>query len=67
MKSHDINKGYKDAWCGENCTLGDRAAKVCGRRHNFATIATITEPFLDVEYAWKTVARIMADGGSFRI
>jgi len=59
-------EGYKAAWCGENCTLDGRPARIVGKRHPFAMVSTIDPPFIDIEYSWATVARIMADGGKFK-
>ena len=66
MKSESTINAHRDAWCGERCTLAGRPARVVGRRHPVATVATLAEPWADAEYSWPAVARIMADGGNFK-
>lgn len=53
-------------WVGADCTLDGRRAMVCGRRNDFATVATLEGPLTSVEFAWETVARVMAVTGKFR-
>ena len=52
-------------YVGADCTLDGKPATVCGRLNAFATVAQYPHG-LRVEYAWPTVARIMASGGTFR-
>ena len=50
---------------GEMCTLNGRRAKVMGRLNEFATIGTLEEPFISVEFSWSAVDRIMNNGSNF--
>lgn len=47
-------------------TLNGKPAKVSGARLQFATVATLNSDGAAVEFAWPTVARIIAAGGKFK-
>lgn len=50
-------------------TLDDRPARVTGYRNDFATVTSVSEsndPARSAEWAWPTIARIVAKGGSFQ-
>jgi hypothetical protein len=50
---------------GEHCTLDGKDATICGRRLEAGIVAELPSGNR-VEYAWPTIARVMADGGEFR-
>lgn len=49
--------------CEATVTLDGMPARVCGARNDFATVRNAR---YGVEFAWPTVARIVAAGGQFR-
>ena len=52
-------------YAGKQCTLDGAPASILGRMNRFATIASLNSA-LRAEYAWETVARVMAKDGAFR-
>jgi hypothetical protein len=50
----------------EDVTLDGQPAMIMGARNAFATVATLHIGGPAVEFAWPTVARIVADGAAFR-
>jgi hypothetical protein len=50
--------------CTAAVTLDGAPAMVCGVQERFATVATLDGKW-SAEWAWETVARIVADGGAF--
>jgi hypothetical protein len=58
-----------DAWkwdlCEARVTLNGERAKISGARNDYATIR-IASSGLGCDWAWETVARIVAAGGDFR-
>lgn len=53
-------------YVGADCTLDGERATICGRRNDFATVATIPDG-PRYEYAWATVAHVMTEKeGAFR-
>jgi len=46
-------------------TLNGERAVICGARHDVATVRAISSG-LGCEWAWPTVARIVANGGAFK-
>jgi len=51
-------------YAGARCTLNGAPATIGGRQLDFAHVGQIDGP-LRVEYAWQTVAHVMAAGGAF--
>lgn len=51
--------------CDAHVTLNGNPAIVCGTHNDFATVATLPNG-ARYEYAWATVARIVANGGAFK-
>lgn len=47
-------------------TLDGKPAKVSGARKQFATVATLDTDGPAIEFAWPTVARVVAAGGAFK-
>lgn len=47
-------------------TLDGKPATIRGVRNQFATVATVAVDGPAVEFAWTTVARVVANGGAFR-
>jgi len=62
-----ITERLANKHAGELCTLNGRSAKVVDRLNEFATIGTLEEPFISVEFAWPTVERVINNGGKFRV
>lgn len=54
-----------DRFAGRDCTLNGIPARICGRLHRFATVATVSG-LCSVEFAWPTVERIMERDGQFQ-
>lgn len=50
----------------EDVTLDGKPAMIMGARNAFATVATLNVDGPAVEFAWPTVARIVANGGAFK-
>lgn len=46
-------------------TLDGKPAKISGARQQFAVVATLNPDGPAVEFAWTTVARVVANGGQF--
>ena len=46
-------------------TLNGKPAKINGRREPFASVCELNGP-LKVEFAWRTVKNIIANGGQFK-
>jgi hypothetical protein len=53
------------ALCDATVTLNGHPARVLGYRHPFAHVAD-TATGLSAEWAWETVARIVAKDGAFK-
>jgi hypothetical protein len=53
------------ALTGASVTLDGRPAKITGYRREFATVTDRADPVRSAEWAWSTVARIVARGGGF--
>jgi hypothetical protein len=53
------------ALCGARVTLDGRPAKIGGARCDFAAVSVLPDG-PSYEFAWPTVARIVAIGGDFR-
>jgi len=51
--------------CDTRVTLDGKPAKIGGARNEFATVRLIRSG-LSAEFAWPTVARIVARGGEFK-
>lgn len=49
----------------EHVTLDGKPAIITGSKQRFATVAQLGSA-LKVEFAWATVARIVANGGAFK-
>lgn len=52
--------------CAAHVTLDGKPAKIIGARLSGAIIFALDAPAEGVEFAWPTVARIVANGGAFR-
>jgi hypothetical protein len=50
----------------QHVTLNGKPAKISGARQQFAMVATLNSEGAAVEFAWTTVARIVAAGGKFK-
>jgi hypothetical protein len=53
------------ALTGASVTLDERPARITGYRREFATVTDRADPARSAEWAWPTVARIVARGGEF--
>jgi hypothetical protein len=51
--------------CAAEVTLNGRRPRITGARNAFAMVVTLPDG-PGCEYAWSTVARIVADGGAFK-
>jgi hypothetical protein len=51
--------------CAAEVTLNGQQARITGARNAFATVVTLPDG-PGYEYAWSTVARVVAAGGAFR-
>ena len=51
--------------CTAEVTLDDRRARITGARNAFAMVVTLPDG-PGYEYAWSTVARVVAAGGAFK-
>lgn len=54
------------AFTGTPVTLDGRPARITGYRNAFATVTSVGDPARSAEWAWPTVARIVARGGNFQ-
>jgi hypothetical protein len=50
----------------QRVTLNGKPAKISGARRQFAMVATLNSEGASAEFAWSTVARIVAAGGKFK-
>lgn len=53
------------ALCDTPVTLDGKPAKIAGAKRDFATIRTLPDG-ASYEWAWETVARVVANGGAFK-
>ena len=49
-----------------SCRLNDHPAKIVNTTGDFAKIVTIWEPYIEAEFSWQTVDRIMTRDGKFK-
>ena len=63
MDSHTTH--LAETYTGAACTLDGRPARIVGRLNPFATVATLPDG-PSYQFAWETVARVMAQGGVFK-
>lgn len=54
------------ALCAQPCTLDGRPAVILGAREPFATVCDKSTG-AGAQWAWETVARVMARGGAFKL
>lgn len=47
-------------------TLDGYPAIISGCKNDFATVATINGPAIRADFAWTTIAHILASGGAFK-
>jgi hypothetical protein len=52
--------------CGAAVTLDGTRARITGAHNRFATVAAWPDGVRRCEFAWATVARIVARGGAFK-
>ena len=64
MKYRELAQAEKDELVGTKCFLNDEPAQIYGRLLDFPIVAQINSP-LEVEYAWKSVQRIIDGDGKF--
>lgn len=56
------------AYCGASVTLNGKRATISGAQNDYATVAAFPwEGGASGEWAWETVARIVANGGAFTL
>jgi len=64
--SATLNLAAKQELCwAEGVTLDGKRAKISGYRNDFATVTALPDG-ARYEWAWPTVARIVAAGGAFK-
>ena len=64
-RAPEITEAERRALCGRvDITLDGQPAAICGSLQPFATVAVLPNG-ARYEYAWLTVARIVAAGGAF--
>ena len=64
--AHKTRAERRELCWTEGVTLDGEPAMVMGAANRFAQVATLRGCGPAVEFAWPTVARIIADGGAFR-
>ena len=55
----------RNALIDARVTLNGKPAVICGQLNDYATVAALPDG-PSYEWAWPTVARIVANGGDFR-
>jgi len=60
----DLLAPIKEKHIGSKCTLFGKAARISGRKLNFAIVSQL-DGNCSIEYSWPCVSRVMNNGGNF--
>jgi len=71
MSQSEVNRSYaiidrRAIVASRRCTIDGKPAKISGVYNSVATVWPLGDPSNGVQFAWTTVARIMAAGGRFQ-